>query len=147
MAHIRKQLRDSLTTALTGLASTGSRVYQSRVYPLAANKLPGLLIYSKSENIEYSTMGLPRIQERTVSFNVEVYVKGVSGYDNSIDQICLEIEEALYANITLGGNAAYLSIRDFSADFSGNGDQPVGLATMTVDVLYRVNEDAPDITI
>jgi hypothetical protein len=147
MAHIRKLLRDSLTTALTGLASTGNRVYQTRVYPLAANKLPGILIYSKEESTEYSTMGLPRIQERTVSFNVEVYVKGVSGYDNSIDQICLEIEEALYANITLGGNAANLTIRDFSADFSGNGDQPVGLATITVDVLYRVNENAPDAAI
>lgn len=147
MAHVRKLLRDNLTTALTGLTTTGSNVYQSRVYPVASNKLPGLLIYSKSESIEYSTMGLPRIQERTASFTLEIYVKGVSGYDNSIDQICLEIEEAIYSNITLGGYAADIMIKEFDAEFNGDGDQPVGLATLTVDVLYRVREDNPDISI
>ena len=147
MAHVRKLLRDSLTTAVTGLSTTGSNVYQSRVYPIAANKLPGLLVYSKEESVEYSTMGIPRIQERTVSFTVEMYVKGVSGYDNSLDQICVEIEEALYADITLGGNAANLMLRDFSAEFNGSGDQPVALATITVDVLYRVRENDPDTTI
>ena len=144
MAHVRKLLRDSLTTAVTGLSTTGSNVYQSRVYPIAANKLPGLLVYSKEESVEYSTMGIPRIQERTVSFTIEMCV---SGYDNSLDQICVEIEEALYADITLGGNAANLMLRDFSAEFNGSGDQPVALATITVDVLYRVRENDPDTTI
>jgi hypothetical protein len=92
-------------------------------------------------------MGLPRIQERTVSFTLEVYVKGVSGYDNSLDQICLEVEEALYSDITLNGNAANVMISDFSADFNGDGDQPVAVATMTVDVLYRVRENNPDVAI
>jgi len=147
MAHVRKLLRDQITSTLTGLSTTGSNIYQSRVYPLAANKLPGLLIFSKSENVEYSTMGLPRIQERTVSFTLEVYVKGVSGYDNSLDQICLEVEEALYSDITLNGNAANVMISDFSADFNGDGDQPVAVATMTVDVLYRVRENNPDVAI
>jgi len=147
MAHVRKLLRDQITSTLTGLSTTGSNIYQSRVYPLAADKLPGLLIFSKSENVEYSTMGLPRIQERTVSFTLEVYVKGVSGYDNSLDQICLEVEEALYSDITLNGNAANVMISDFSADFNGDGDQPVAVATMTVDVLYRVRENNPDVAI
>ena len=147
MAHTRKLLRDRLVSTLTGLSTTGSNIYQSRVYPLASDKLPGLLIFSKSENVEYSSMGLPRIQERTVSFTLEVYVKGVSGYDNSLDQICLEIEEALYADITLNGNAANVMLSDFSADFNGDGDQPVAVATMTVDVLYRVRENNPDVAI
>ena len=147
MAHVRKLLRDQITSTLTGLSTTGSNIYQSRVYPLAADKLPGLLIFSKSENVEYSSMGLPRIQERTVSFTLEVYVKGVSGYDNSLDQICLEVEEALYSDITLNGNAANVMISDFSADFNGDGDQPVAVATMTVDVLYRVRENNPDVAI
>jgi len=147
MAHVRKLLRDQITSTLTGLSTTGSNIYQSRVYPLAADKLPGLLIFSKSENVEYSSMGLPRIQERTVSFTLEVYVKGVSGYDNSLDQICLEVEEALYSDITLNGNAANVMLSDFSADFNGDGDQPVAVATMTVDVLYRVRENNPDVAI
>ena len=35
MAHLRKQIRDNVVTALTGLSTTGSRVYGSRVYPMA----------------------------------------------------------------------------------------------------------------
>lgn len=147
MAHVRKLLRDNLATALTGLTTTGSNVYKSRVYPIASNKLPGLLIYSKDEETEYNSMGLPRIQERTARFTLEIYVKGVSGYDDSIDQICLEIEEAIYANITLGGYASNTTVTSFDADFSGDGDQPAGLATLTVDVLYRVREDNPDVAI
>jgi hypothetical protein len=129
------------------LSTTGSNIYPSRVYPIASNKLPGILIYSKSESTEYATMGLPRIQERMVSFTLEVYVKGVSGYDDSLDQICLEIEQAIYADITLNGYSANTMVTSFEADFNGDGDQPVAVATMTVDVLYRVRENNPDVVI
>ena len=147
MAHVRKLLRDSLTTALTGLATTGAKVYQSRVYPIAAEKLPGLLIYSRAEITEYQTIGVPRLQLRSIAFTVEAYVKGTTGYDNTIDQICLEIEEALYANRTLGGNAQDVMITGFEADFNGDGDQPVSRATLTIEVQYQTLEDNPDVAV
>ena len=55
MAHVRQQLRERAATTLTGLTTTGSRVYQSRIYPLGAANLPGLLIYTKSEASEPET--------------------------------------------------------------------------------------------
>jgi hypothetical protein len=147
MAHVRKLLRDSVTSALTGLATTGNKVYQSRVYPIAPDKLPGLLIYSRAETTEYQTIGVPRLQLRATSFTVEAYVKGTTGYDNTIDQICLEIEEALYANRTLGGNAQDVMITGFEADFNGDGDQPVSRATLTIEVQYQTLEDNPDVAV
>ena len=51
MAHLRKQIRDNFVTALTSLSTTGSRVYASRVYPMAAANLPGLCVYAKSEEV------------------------------------------------------------------------------------------------
>jgi hypothetical protein len=147
MPHVRKLLRDNLKSSLTGLSTTGSNVYQSRVYPLAANKLPGLLIYSKSEDTEYQVMGLPRLQLRVVYFTVEIYVKATSLYDDSIDQICLEVEESLYANRTLGGSAKDCKIAGVEIDFGGDGDQPVGRATLTVEVQYQTREDNPDIAV
>jgi hypothetical protein len=144
MAHVRKLLRDSVTSALTGLATTGNKVYQSRVYPIAPDKLPGLLIYSRAETTEYQTIGVPRLQLRATSFT---YVKGTTGYDNTIDQICLEIEEALYANRTLGGNAQDVMITGFEADFNGDGDQPVSRATLTIEVQYQTLEDNPDVAV
>jgi hypothetical protein len=47
LAHLRKQIRDNVVTALTGLSTTGSRVYGSRVYPMAAANLPGLCVYAR----------------------------------------------------------------------------------------------------
>jgi hypothetical protein len=55
--HVRQQIRERVATTLTGLTTTGSKVYQSRVYPLAANNLPGLLVFTNSETSEPDQMG------------------------------------------------------------------------------------------
>lgn len=143
MAHIRKVIRDDIVTSLTGLASTGSRVYTSRVYPMDSSKLPGIAIYTNSENSEYATIGLPRTIMRTVDVNVEVYVKGVAGHDDSLDQICAEIEAALYSDVTRGGYAKDTKIMSFESQYSGDGDQPVVTGVLLVQVMYITTEGAP----
>jgi len=141
MAHIRKLIRDDITTTLTGLTTTGSNIYQTRVYPLAENKLPGLAIYTSSESTEYATINPPRTQIRTLIVNVEIYVRGLTGYDNTLDQIALEIEEALYTDLTRGGYAKETRVTGFEAEFSGEGDEPVAYATMTIEVDYMTLEN------
>ena len=47
--HVRQQIRERIGTTLTGLTTTGSNVFESRVYPLEDSKLPALIIYTKSE--------------------------------------------------------------------------------------------------
>jgi len=147
MAHNRKDIRDNIKTTITGLTTTGNNVFQSRVYPMQSSKLPGILIYNKSESIEYQTVNKPRTQMRTCEFDIEVLVKGIANYDDTLDQICLEIEEALYTDLTRGGNAKDTSITGFNADFDGSGDQPVAVCTLTVEVMYQVRENNPDIEI
>ena len=44
MAHQRKTIRDQVITYLTGLTTTGSNIFNSRVYPNEQSKLP-LLMY------------------------------------------------------------------------------------------------------
>ena len=147
MAHVRKLIRDNIKTTITGLTTVGTNVFQSRVYPVAAPKLPCMMLYSKDEIVEYHSIGSPRLQERIVNFTIEVFVRGSSGYDDQIDQICLEVEEALYTDLSRGGNAIETKISNFDADFNGDGDQPVGIATLTVEVRYQVRENNPDVAI
>jgi len=147
VAHLRNQIRDAVITALTGLSTTGSNVFRSRIYPLESNKIPGLCVFSKSEATTFDTLKRPRSINRVLEIGVEAYVKGTTGYDNTIDQICLEIEEALYANRTLGGNAQDVMITGFEADFNGDGDQPVSRATLTIEVQYQTLEDNPDVAV
>lgn len=141
MAHVRKLIRDDIETTLTGLATTGSNVYQTRVYPIAENRLPGLAIYTSSEATDYATINPPRTQVRTLTVSVDAYVKAVTAYDDTLDAICVEIEEALYADRTRGGNAKDTRIVAFDSDFSGDGDQPVARATLTVEVDYMTLEN------
>jgi hypothetical protein len=141
MAHIRKLIRDNVTTTLTGLTTTGSNVFQTRLFPLGEAKLPAICIYTKSETTEYGTITRPRTQMRTLEVGVEFYVKGTSAIDNSLDQIGLEIEEALYTDNTRGGYAKDTKVLDFEADFIGEGEQSVGVGRFTVQVTYGTIEN------
>ena len=141
MAHVRKLIRDNVETTLTGLATTGANVYQTRVYPLAENKLPGIAIFTKTEDTEYGTINPPRTQIRTLVVAVEIYVKAITNFDDTLDAISVEVEEALYTDRTRGGYAKDTRITSFDADFSGDGDQPVARATLDVEVEYVTLEN------
>lgn len=141
MSHVRQQIRDDIVTTLTGLVTTGSNVFRSRIFPLEQTNLPALCIYTKSEASEYDTIGLPRSVNRVLDVAVEAYVKGVSNYDNTLDTIAVELEEAIAADITLGGLAKDAQITAFEADFAGDGEQPVAVGRFTVTVEYRTVEN------
>ncbi len=147
MAHQRKTIRDNLKTTLTGLNTTLNNVFQSRIYPMRNAKLPGILIYNKSEEVSYGSISIPRLQERVSAFEVEIYVKGTQNYDDTLDQICVEVEEALSVDITRGGNAIDTRILSFDTDFSGDGDQPLAVCKLSVEVRYQVRENNPDVSI
>lgn len=140
MAHKRKLIRDNIVTALTGLTTTGSRVYASRVYPLDAGKIPGLCVYSKSESSEYLTISSDRTIRKTASFAIEAYAKATDNTDDVLDQICLEVETALAADRTRGGYARDTRVLAFESKFSGGGEQPVAVAEITVEVMYIATE-------
>lgn len=141
MAHVRKQIRDAIVTAVTGLTTTGSNVFRSRLYPLESSKLPGLCIFTRSEAVEFDTLTMSRSINRVLDVIIEGYVSATANYDNTLDQIAVEVEEALAADVTLGGLAKDLQVTAFEADFSADGDQPVAVGRFTVTVQYRTAEN------
>lgn len=141
MAHVRQQIRNQIVTTLTGLTTTGSNVFRSRIFPLEQTKLPALCIFTKSEAIEFDTIGLPRSINRVLDVGVEAYVIGTANYDNSLDTIAVEVEEAIAVDVTLGGLAKDAQVTAFEADFSGDGEQPVAVGRFTVTVEYRTAEN------
>jgi hypothetical protein len=141
MAHVRKSIRDNITTTLTGLTTTGSNVYQTRIYPLGRAKLPGLCVYTRTETTEYVTLGLPRTQIRQLEVLVEAYVKGTSSIDDTLDTVSVEIEEALYTDLTRGGYAKDTQVTSFEVDYDGDGEQSIGVARFTILVTYATLEN------
>lgn len=140
MAHIRTSIRNDVVTAITGLSLTGSNVFASRLYPISSASLPGITVYADSENTAYLTMGLPRTQERILTLTIEVYVSAVANYDTTLDTICAQIEDALYTDVERSGLAKDTKVTAFNSQFSGDGDQPVGIGILTVEVKYHSTE-------
>jgi hypothetical protein len=144
MPHVRQSIRDNIVSTLTGLATTQTRVFRSRLYPMDSGKLPGLCIYTKSESSEFATMGSNRTVSRTMRVAVEIYVSGLTNYDNSLDAIAAQIEIALMTDRTRAGLAKDTRIVGFDADYSGDGERPVATGTIEVEVLYHTKEATPE---
>ena len=103
--HLRQQIRERIGTTLTGLSTTGSNVFQSRVYPLEDTNLPALVIYTKSEESMPIDIGTNRTLERNLIVNIEGYVKATNNFDDQIDTICKEVESAMAVDVTLNNLA------------------------------------------
>ena len=144
--HLRRQIREGIATAITGLTTTGSRVFQSRVYPLEVADLPGLLVRSASESVEVMTIHSPRLQQRTLNVEVVAVARVVSDLDDVLDGICKEVEIALSMPVSaLSGIAKNATLTGTEIELQGGSDRPVGTATMTYVIEYFTFENAPDV--
>ncbi len=145
--HIRQQIREKLGTTLTGLTTTGSNIYQSRVYPLENINLPALVIYTKSETSEPIVIGTNRVMSRELSVVIEGYVKTTSNFDDTIDTISKEVEEAIAADRTLDGLAKDCYLESTEIEFNGEGEKPLGYVSLTFLTNYYVQETNPDVAV
>ena len=145
--HVRQQIREYFGTTLTGLTTTSSNVYESRVYTLQEDTLPSLVIYTKSETSEPIVIGTDRVMSRELSVVVEGYWKATSNFDDTIDTISKEVEEAISADRTLGGLAKDTYVESTEIEYTGDGEQPVGYVTLTFLTNYYVQETNPDVAV
>jgi hypothetical protein len=144
MSHIRTRIRQNLVTTLTGLANTGSNCFDTRVFPMHDNVLPGICVYTVSETSRYPSMRPPRTLQKRLSARIEVYVKMTSTYDEMVDQISADIEEALHTDLTRNSLAIDTRIVSFDTDFSANGDQPVMVGRLSCEIDYLAVEGSPE---
>lgn len=142
--HVRKQIRAAAVTALTNLTTTGTRVYDSRVYPMQDAQLPGLRIDTADEEI--ATGDIDVLLERSLQLVVQACVKQNTTYNDTIDTIIKEVEVAIAANQTLGGAKAVL-LKSIHVELSGDMEKPVSVATMTFEVPYYTAQSAPDVAL
>tara|TARA_R100001460_G_scaffold11852_3_gene27477 strand:+ start:1827 stop:2273 length:447 start_codon:yes stop_codon:yes gene_type:complete len=145
--HVRQQIREEIGTTLTGLTTTGNRVYQSRVYPLETGGTPALLIYTKSEDSEPMVISTNRLSERNLSVAVEIYVKDTTNFDDTIDTSSKEIESAIAADTTLNGLAKDCYLESTEIEFNAEGEKPLAVATLIFLTKYYVQEQNPDVAV
>ena len=140
--HVRQQLRESVATAVTGLSTTGSRVYQSRVYPLTDSNLPCLLVTRDGDKSEAITVHSPYQQERATTIRIEGVAKAVSNIDDTLDTISKEVETAIANSST--AIVKGLFYQGAQIDYDGSGEQPIGKVTMIFTKDLYTLSNAPD---
>jgi len=142
--HVRQQIRDRIVSNVTGLSSTGDRVYKSRVWPLNADTMPALLVYSTSEDSITRAMGSTQTLDRQLSVTIEGYVRNITVYDNEIDTIAKEVEIAMASDATLNGLAKFSYLASTEISYNGEGDQPIGIVTLNYAIQYWTATNAPE---
>ncbi len=142
--HLHKQIRDAVKTALTGLTTTGTKVYANRLQPLQDANLPGLRIFLDEEKADVLSIHSPVMLERTLSVNVEACAKAASGLDDTLDQVSKEVETALAAGITIGSRTLEVFYTGMVFD-DEQLDKPVGIKRMSFSIPYTAMSNAPDV--
>ena len=136
MAHVRKQIRDTVATALTrDVSLVQRRVFPTRVFPLDGGKLPCVSVYTLSEGSELQTMGVKTLR-REASVVAEAYIRVTGSFDDDADALAVQIEESIASDTTLGGIAKDAILVSTEIEFSGDAEAPIGVARLTYSVVY-----------
>lgn len=156
MPHARTQLRDAVTTVLTGLDATSGRVYVGRTRPLPEAHEPTLLIYAREERAAEDGQGRPVELLRSLTLTVEGRVSFAPVDDDAdasreteelLDQIALEVEAAIGADPTLGGKAFDAQLTATRINAQAPGARHQGEIALDFIVLYRTAENAPGVLV
>ena len=139
MYHVQTQIFDRAVTILTGLDTTGTTVFRSRLHPLTPETMPGLCISLGSEgNIGGTTDGT----SKAVKLNLGVVVEG----DDTMvtGRAFAEIEAALYTD-NAGGR--FFNRLAYNLVYVGSDRQHVTSTAVRhtrLDIVYRVEYQTED---
>lgn len=135
MTTKREQVLAEIRTALTGTTGVGTRIYRSRVEPLARQESPAIVVEPVSDTAEQNT-SLPTL-DWSLTVRIAVIVRGMVP-DQLADPIVSDVHSKIMADLTLGGYAIDVQPQSVSFDFV-EADQPGGVIAMDYLVRYRTS--------
>jgi hypothetical protein len=144
MSHGRTQIRNALVTALTGLTTTGARVFAHRIHPVTDAELPCLMISTDAEQVVYASLKSPRHQVRELTASVRILARATSNLTTTLDTSCTEIEAAILANLSLGGVCRDIRIDRTDITLDDGAERPTGMATLTLIIEWATREGVPE---
>lgn len=141
--HVHTQIRSAAVTALTGLTTSGARVYTDRMFDLADANLPGLRVYLDNETVETETIHTPPVQSRRAELVVECCAKAASSLSTTLDTMSKEVEIALAAGFTVSSKTLTPLLSSSRLDREP-GSTPVGVKRLVFDLEFFTLANAPD---
>jgi hypothetical protein len=145
MAHIRTQIRNALKVLLTGLTTTGANVKVGQMYPLDKDQLPALLIYSNTHTIEQNAT--VELYEHKLQATVDILLFAKDDYDEKLDVVLVEIEQALAGDSSLGGLVSDLVMSAIDIEYSYDGEKPLARCNIKIDIDFETTFGDPENTL
>jgi hypothetical protein len=131
----REQILAAIRTTLTGTTGVGTRIYRSRVEPMARAESPAIVIEPVGDSAQQNT-SLPTL-DWSLTVRVAVIVRGAVP-DQQADPIVEDMHSKLMADLTLGDIA--IDIQPQSVTFEMvDADQPAGVISCEYLVRYRTS--------
>lgn len=135
MTTRRETILAAVRTALTNTAGVGTRIYRSRVEPIARAESPAIVIEPVSDQAEQNT-SLPKL-DWSLTVRVSVIVRG-NIPDQLADPTVESLHAKLMADLTLGGYA--IDIQPIGVNFElVEADQPAGVISCDYLIRYRTS--------
>lgn len=145
MSHVRQQIREAAATVLTGLATTGSNVFKSRVRVLSDDDLPALIITTNSETIDDSSVD-GSLLYRTLTVSVRGVAKVTAAIDDTLDTIAAEVETTLTAE-SLGGLVKSITLESIEIEIDDTLDRPAGSIVINFQAIYLTAPGTPGVAL
>jgi hypothetical protein len=131
----REQILAAIRTALTGTTGVSTRIYRSRVEPLARQESPAIIVEPMKDRCEQNT-SLPTL-DWSLLVRVAVIVRA-NVPDQAADPVVESLHARLMADLTLGGLA--IDIQPFQVEFQTvEADVPAGVVMCDYLVKYRTS--------
>jgi len=135
MATKRETILAAIRTALTNTTGVSTRIYRSRVEPIARGESPAIVVEPVSDTAEQNT-SLPTL-DWSLTVRVAVIVRG-NVPDQLADPIVADAHSKIMADLTLGGYAIDVQPQSVSFDLM-EADQPAGVIALEYLVRYRTS--------
>jgi hypothetical protein len=135
MTTKREQILSAVRTTLVGTVGVGTRIYRSRVEPVARAESPALIV-EPINDVPTQNTSLPTL-DHVLNMRVVVIVR-----DNTPDQAADPVVESLHsklmADLTLGGLC--IDVQPGPTEFTlESADVPVGVIFCNFRILYRTS--------
>jgi hypothetical protein len=144
--HVSEQIIAAVKVRLSGLPTTGARVFDSRVHPVQTEDVPCIKVDQGDESAEYENVNVPEAI-RTMELLVVACVKQNVAYRTEVNKIRKEVEAAIGADLTLGGICHDVQYNGCEIELSGEAEHPIAEATITFGVLYITDMRTPDVPV
>ena len=125
----------AVASALVGTTGVSTRIYRSRVEPMARAESPAIVIEPLSDTAEQNT-ALPTL-DWSLTVRISVIVRGAVP-DQLADPIIESLHSKLMADLTLGGYAIDVQPQSVSFEMI-EADQPAGVISCDYLIRYRTS--------